>query len=139
MRSPEPNGSSRAPQGGLTQGGDYHSPYYSHLSGAQVPQSYYAPAMPPHDAYGQHGANQYYHPPPPVSHPYPATSASKSRRSRPPMTPVGHHDAPVVINVQKSTVTTPLSIRNAIQTIITISWDTALTLCRQDTTQATVQ
>ncbi|KAK5951869.1 hypothetical protein OHC33_007162 [Knufia fluminis] len=68
MRSPEPNGSSRAPQGGLTQGGDYHSPYYSHLAGGQVPQSYYAPAMPPHDAYGQHGANQYYHPPSSAGH-----------------------------------------------------------------------
>ncbi|KAK5072025.1 hypothetical protein LTR64_004196 [Lithohypha guttulata] len=67
MRSPEPNGNSRQPPS-LTQGGDYHSPYYSHLTGGQVPQSYYAPAMPPHDAYGQHGANQYYQPPPPAGH-----------------------------------------------------------------------
>lgn len=80
MRSPEPNGSSRAPQGGLTQGGDYHSPYYSHLGAGQVPQSYYAPAMPPHDAYGQHGANQYYHPPSQVSSSYSPSSASKTRR-----------------------------------------------------------
>lgn len=68
MRSPEPGSAPRGPQGGLTQGGDYHSPYYSHLGAGQVPQSYYAPAMPPHDAYGQHGANQYYHPPSQAGH-----------------------------------------------------------------------
>ena len=100
MRSPEPNGSSRAPQGGLTQGGDYHSPYYSHLAGGQVPQSYYAPAMPPHDAYGQHGANQYYHPPSSVSYPYPVLSASKTGNSRTPMTSVGHRNGSVVVKTQ---------------------------------------
>lgn len=79
MRSPEPNGSSRQQPGGLAQGNDYHSSYYSGLSGGQVPQSYYAPAMPPHDAYGHHGANQYYQPPPQVSSPYPAMSDSRTR------------------------------------------------------------
>lgn len=97
MRSPEPNGASRAPQGGLTQGSDYHSPYYSHLGGGQVPQSYYAPALPPHDAYTQHGANQYYHPPSQVSLSSPLLSAPKTRRSRKPRkAPVPQVPAPAV-------------------------------------------
>lgn len=81
MRSPEPNGSSRPQPGGLSQGNDYHSPYYSGLTGGQVPQSYYAPAMPPHDPYGHHGANQYYQPPPQVSSPYTALSDSRTGSS----------------------------------------------------------
>ena len=85
MRSPEPNGSSRQGQGGLTQGGDYHSPYYSHLSAAQVAGSYYAPAMPPPDAYGSHHAgNQYYQPPSSVSNPKHTKSASKTRAKQVP-------------------------------------------------------
>lgn len=69
IRSPEPNSSSRHGNG-MTQGGDYHSPYYAHLSGAPLPQSYYAPALPPADAYGAHPGSQYYHPASQVSTPY---------------------------------------------------------------------
>lgn len=43
MRSPEPNGGARQPQGM-----------------PQVPQTYYAPALPPQDYAGQHHGNPYY-------------------------------------------------------------------------------
>lgn len=55
----------------MSQGGDYGNPYYGGHMGGQVPQNYYAPAMPPQDYAASHHANQYYQPqqvrPPPSS------------------------------------------------------------------------
>lgn len=59
MRSPEPNGGSRQSQGGMPQGGNQNS-YYGHYLTGQVPQTYYAPALPPQDYAGQHHSNPYY-------------------------------------------------------------------------------
>ena len=60
MRSPEPNGAGRQPQGGMPQGGNQNHSYYGHYLTGQVPQTYYAPALPPQDYAGQHHANPYY-------------------------------------------------------------------------------
>jgi hypothetical protein len=59
MRSPEPNGrGGQAP--GMPQGGNQNHSYYGHYLTGQVPQTYYAPALPPQDYAGQHHANPYY-------------------------------------------------------------------------------
>jgi hypothetical protein len=60
MRSPEPNGGARGAQNGMPQGGNQNHSYYGHYLTGQVPQTYYAPALPPQDYAGQHHANPYY-------------------------------------------------------------------------------
>ena len=50
--------------------------------------------MPPHDAYGQHGANQYYHPPPQVSPQSSTLSDSKTSTSHGPYTPPRYYYYP---------------------------------------------
>ena len=66
MRSPEPNGGQRQAQNGMPQGGIQYQPHYVYPLTGQVPQNYYAPAMPPQDYGGAHHANQYYQPHPQV-------------------------------------------------------------------------
>ncbi|KIW73951.1 hypothetical protein PV04_02026 [Phialophora macrospora] len=69
MRSPnlEPGGGQRSVQNGMGQGGHYNASYYGRSLTGQVPQNYYAPAMPgPHDYAAQQHPNQYYQPHPQV-------------------------------------------------------------------------
>ena len=69
MRSPnmEPGGGQRSVQNGMGQGEHHNASYYGRSLTGQVPQNYYAPAMPgPHDYAGQQHPNQYYQPHPQV-------------------------------------------------------------------------
>jgi hypothetical protein len=66
MRSPEPNGGQRQGQNGMPPGGLQNHSYYGNPLTGQVPQNYYAPAMPPQDYGSAHHANQYYQPHPQV-------------------------------------------------------------------------
>ncbi|KPI44356.1 uncharacterized protein AB675_8737 [Cyphellophora attinorum] len=94
MRSPEPNGGARQSQGGMPQGGNQNHSYYGHYLTGQVPQTYYAPAMPPQDYSGQHHANPYYQTHPQVQV---RTSPEASRYYMPP--PITPYDGAVAFQM----------------------------------------